>query len=125
MTGQALVEAGIIGDHFGMDISPGAVAKAAETGNYRGGTLAASLEEPFPAEVRHRPKFDAVICVGVLLYVHDFESFWRESANVLKKGGKLCVTQVDTAWMNDVDGIQSELAKLIGTGELLIESVSE
>jgi len=125
MTGKALVEAGLVGNHFGVDISPVSVERALETNSYKGGAIAASLEEPFPAEVRNKPKFDAIICVGVLLYVHDFECFWKECVNVLKPGGKLCVTQVNTAWMRDLDSIQTKLGKFIGNGELRIESVSQ
>lgn len=124
MSGIGLVEAGLVGAHVGVDISPKSIGLANEKKIYKGGGFVGSLEEPLSAEVAAHGPFDAVICVGTLSYVHNFNVFWAECMKVLKPGGLLVATHRDSFWDDDMDDCQTAAAQFVVSKEWRCDHVS-
>merc|ERR1712032_1054582 len=103
----------------------GSVESASKLGCYAGGTFVGSLEEPLSAEVAQRGPFDAVISVGVLSYVHNYNIFWKEVLRMLVPGGWLVATHRYELWTGNEDGVQTHAAQHVVDGEWTCESVSE
>lgn len=88
LSGLALQNAGF--QHIdGMDLSPKSLEKAATTGAYRT-VIEHNLAERFPFS---DGTYDGVQCVGVLTYLPNPESVFREFARVTRKGGTIVFTQ--------------------------------
>jgi predicted TPR repeat methyltransferase len=89
LAGRALRARGFAGRLLGLDISQASLEIARESGAYD------SLER---ADLQQRlaledDSVDAVVCVGVMTYLPDVESVWRELARVARSGGLVVVTQ--------------------------------
>lgn len=125
LSGVALTKAGLTGAHVGVDISPKSVEIALKLGCYSGGAFVGSLEEPFSEEVVKKGPYDAVITVGVLSYVHKFDLLWPEVLKVLAPGGLLVTTHRCPFYSDDMDGIQTEAAKHVVSGEWSCQLLSE
>lgn len=125
LSGVALTKGGLNGAHVGVDISPKSIEIASKLGCYSGGAFVGSLEEAISSEVVGKGPFEAVISVGVLSYVHNFEVLWKEVLRVLAPGGWLIVTHRTPFFADDIDGIQTEAAKLVASKEWTCECVSE
>lgn len=94
LCGRALRAAGYVNELHGIDLSDESLTVAAASGAY---TLVstANLQEPLGYAT---DMFDALVCVGVMTYVPDVESCWREFARSVRSGGIIVVTQRDDLW---------------------------
>jgi predicted TPR repeat methyltransferase len=106
LVGRALRARGFGGHLRGLDISEASLAIARERGEYDG------LEH---ADLQQRLEVadgsvDAVVCVGVMTYLPDVESVWRELARVARPGGLVVVTQREDLWAErDCQGVVDRL----------------
>jgi predicted TPR repeat methyltransferase len=94
LVGRALRASGFAGHLRGLDISEASLAIARQRGEYD------SLEQ---ADLQQRldvadSSVDAVVCVGVMTYLPDVESVWRELARVARPEGLVVVTQREDLW---------------------------
>lgn len=94
LVGRALRARGFAGHIIGLDISPASLEIAQQCGAYD------SLEQ---ADLQQRLAIDdesvgAVVCVGVMTYLPEVESVWREFARVARTGGLVVVTQREDLW---------------------------
>jgi predicted TPR repeat methyltransferase len=94
LVGRALRARGFSGQIRGVDISQASLDIAEASGAYD------SLEQ---ADLQQRLPFegdsvDAVVCVGVMTYLPDVESVWREFARVARSGGLVVTTQREDLW---------------------------
>ena len=94
LVGRALRARGFAGQILGLDISHASLEIAQECGAYD------SLEQ---ADLQQRLAFandsvDAVVCVGVMTYLPEVETVWREFARVARPGGLVVATQRDDLW---------------------------
>lgn len=94
LTGAALRNAGYLGRLVGIDISAASLEVAARREAYDA-TRVVDLQQPLPEPDR---AFDAVVCVGVLTYVPDTSTIWRELARVVRPGGVVACTQRADVW---------------------------
>jgi len=109
LVGRALRAQGFAGRIRGLDISPASLDLARQRGGYD------SLER---ADLQQRlvvedDGVDAVVCVGVMTYLPDVETVWRELARVARPGGVVVVTQRADLWEERacqavVDRLESE-----------------
>jgi predicted TPR repeat methyltransferase len=94
LVGRALRARGFAGRILGLDISQASLELAQQSGAYD------SLEQ---ADLQQRLAFDddsvdAVVCVGVMTYLPEVESVWRELARVARPQGVVVVTQREDLW---------------------------
>lgn len=94
LVGQALRARGFTGTLRGLDISQSSLAVAGERGVYDS-LEAADLQQRLPVDDE---SVDAVVCVGVMTYLPEVETMWRELARVVTPGGVVVVTQRDDLW---------------------------
>ena len=107
LSGRALRNAGWTGDIHGIDLSEESLRVAHASGAYTD-AAAASLHDPL---VFDDDVFGAVACVGVLTYVPDVESCWREFCRVVRSGGVVAFTQREDMWNErDCDDVIDRLA---------------
>jgi methyltransferase-like protein 27 len=92
----------------GIDLSPASLAVARERAVYD--ELAeADLQRPLPFGP---DSFDGALCVGVLSYVPDTVSIWRELARVVRPGGIVVCTQRADVWdERGCDAVLDELER--------------
>jgi len=94
LVGRALRARGFAGRLHGLDLSPASLEVAARSGGYD--SLAqADLQQRLAVE---DDSVDAVVCVGVMTYLPEVESVWRELARVARPGGLVVVTQREDLW---------------------------
>jgi predicted TPR repeat methyltransferase len=94
LVGRELRAAGFEGRLQGLDISAESLAVAERNGAYDSLTQA-DLQQPLPVA---DDSVDAVVCVGVMTYLPEVESVWREFARVARGGGLVVVTQREDVW---------------------------
>lgn len=92
LVGRALREAGFTGPIDGLDLSPTSLDRARARGIYR--DLAPADFQTLPLPVGD-DAYDATVCVGVLTYVDDAETLFRDFARVTRPGGAILFTQRD------------------------------
>jgi predicted TPR repeat methyltransferase len=90
----------------GVDLSPGMIAKAKETGVYR--RLApADLSRPLPVSA---DAYDVVVCVGTLTHGHVGPAAFGEFVRLARPGGTIVATVLDDIW--DSGGYRAEVDRL-------------
>ncbi|MEO6653981.1 MAG: class I SAM-dependent methyltransferase [Ilumatobacteraceae bacterium] len=94
LAGRALRASGHAGPLVGIDLSELSLEIAGRDGTYTA-VSRGDLQQPLPFG---DDVFDAVMCVGVMTYVPDVESCWREFARVVRSGGVVVVTQREDVW---------------------------
>lgn len=94
LSGRALRDAGFEGDLHGVDVSEQSLAIARSTGAYSSVGFA-DLQQPLEFA---DDSFDALVCVGVMTYVPEVESCWRDFCRVVSPGGVIVVTQRTDMW---------------------------
>ena len=105
LVGVALAERGARSID-GVDLSPGMLAKAKETGVYR--RLApADLSRPLPVSA---DSYDVVVCVGTLTHGHVGPSAFGEFVRLARPGGTIVATVLDDIW--DSGGYRAEVDRL-------------
>ena len=97
LVGVALAERGARSID-GVDLSPGMLAKAKETGVYR--RLApADLSRPLPVSA---DSYDVVVCVGTLTHGHVGPAAFGEFVRLARPGGTIVATVLDDIWDSGV-----------------------
>ena len=109
LVGRALRARGFEGRLLGLDLSQASLGIAEQGGAYDS-LEQADLQQPLPLEDE---SVDAVVCAGVMTYLPEVESVWREFARVVRPGGLVVVTQRDDLWVTRecqavVDRLQAE-----------------
>lgn len=100
----------------GVDISPGMLARAGETGAYR--TLrTADLSQPLSLSDE---SYGVVVCVGTFTHGHVGPEAIGELVRVIRKGGALVATVLDDIW--ESGGYRAEVERLAAAG--IVEIVS-
>ena len=94
LVGRALRAGRFEGRIQGLDISQESLDIAGQGGAYDS-LERADLQQRLPVET---DSIDAVTCVGVMTYLPDVESVWRELARVARSGGLVVVTQREDLW---------------------------
>jgi predicted TPR repeat methyltransferase len=94
LVGRALRTRGFTGRIVGLDISHASLEIARQCGAYDS-VERADLQQRLPFEDH---SVDAVVCVGVMTYLPDVESVWREFARVARRGGLVVATQREDLW---------------------------
>jgi len=94
LVGQALRRLGFTGELDGVDVSAQSLRVADATSAYDR-TNVADLQQRLPFG---DGDVDGLICVGVMTYVPDVESCWRDFARVVRPGGVVVVTQREDLW---------------------------
>ncbi|NMO89304.1 class I SAM-dependent methyltransferase [Actinomycetospora sp. TBRC 11914] len=90
----------------GVDLSPGMLAKAKETGVYRRLAPAdLSRALPVPADA-----YDVVVCVGTLTHGHVGPGAFGEFVRLARPGGVIVATVLDDIW--DSGGYRAEVDRL-------------
>jgi predicted TPR repeat methyltransferase len=103
-------------DIDGVDLSPGMLAKAKETGVYR--RLApADLSRPLPVSA---DAYDVVVCVGTLTHGHVGPAAFGEFVRLARPGGTIVATVLDDIW--DSGGYRAEVDRLAQMAMLEIVS---
>lgn len=94
LVGRALRAKGYKGHLLGLDISEASLTVAQQSGAYdevRPADLQQPLEVPDTG-------VDALVCVGVMTYLPEVETVWREFARVVRSRGLVVVTQREDLW---------------------------
>jgi predicted TPR repeat methyltransferase len=118
LVGQALRARGFTGTLRGLDISQASLEVAGERGVYDS-LEAADFQQRLPVDDE---SVDAVVCVGVMTYLPEVESVWRELARVVTPGGVVVVTQRDDLW--DERECQAIVDRMQGEGIWTTEDIS-
>ena len=90
----------------GVDISPGMLARARETGVYRH-LEPADLTHPLPTPA---DAYDVVVCVGTLTHGHVGPGALGEFARLTRPGGMVVATVLDDLW--ESGGFRAEAERL-------------
>ncbi len=94
LVGRALRARGFAGQILGLDISQASLQVARQSGAYD--SLAhADLQQRLPFV---DDSVDVVVCVGVMTYLPEVETVWREFARVARPGGIVFATQREDLW---------------------------
>src|SRR3954470_13994384 len=94
LVGNALRVGGFAGQLRGLDISEASLELARQRDVYDA-LDQADLQQRLPLD---DGTVDAAVCVGVMTYLPDVESVWREFARVVRPGGLMVATQRDDLW---------------------------
>jgi predicted TPR repeat methyltransferase len=95
LVGRALRERGYEGELRGLDISQASL-DLAQQGRAYDSLAQADLQQRLPVD---DDSVDAVVCVGVMTYLPDVETAWREFARVTRPGGLVVATQREDLWL--------------------------
>jgi predicted TPR repeat methyltransferase len=109
LVGRALRARGFAGRILGLDISQTSLKIAQQCGAYDA-LEQADLQQRLPLE---DDSVDAVVCVGVMTYLPEVESVWRELTRVTRPRGIVVATQREDLWhtrdcQTVVDRLQDE-----------------
>ena len=109
LVGRELRARGFGGHLVGLDLSQASLDVAGDSGAYDSLELA-DLQQPLALE---DDGVDAVVCAGVMTYLPEVESVWREFARVARPRGIVVVTQREDLWLTRdcqavVDRLQAE-----------------
>lgn len=110
LVGRELRQRGFGGQILGLDISQASLELARRCGAYYA-VAEADLQQRLPAG---DDSVDAAVCVGVMTYLPDVESVWRELARVVRSEGLVVVTQREDLW--DTRGCQDVVNRLEDEG---------
>ena len=88
LTGRALMNAGYT-DITGIDISKKSLSIAEKSGAYTRISQQDLQKQPFPFK---EGEFDAINCIGVLTYIKDPESLFKEFCRIVRPGGYIIFT---------------------------------
>lgn len=94
LVGRALRFRGVTGRIVGLDISQASLDLAQQHGAYDS-LHQADLQQRLPLD---DDSVDATVCCGVMTYLPEVESVWREFARVVRPGGLVVVTQREDLW---------------------------
>jgi predicted TPR repeat methyltransferase len=94
LVGRELRARGFEGRLLGLDLSQASLDIARETGAYDS-LERADLQQPLAVQ---DDSVDAVVCVGVMTYLPDVESTWREFARLARPDGIVVATQREDLW---------------------------
>ena len=94
LVGRELRARGFTGRILGLDLSQASLDLAGESGAYDS-LERADLQQPLALE---DDSVDAVVCVGVMTYLPDADSVWREFARIARPLGIVVATQRDDLW---------------------------
>ena len=94
LVGRALRASGYGGRLSGLDLSEASLELARATGVYDS-LRQADLQQRLPLA---DSEVDAVVCVGVMTYLPEVETVWRELARVTSPGGIVVLTQREDLW---------------------------
>jgi predicted TPR repeat methyltransferase len=94
LVGRALRARGFAGRILGLDISQTSLEIAQQCGAYDD-LDQADLQQRLPLE---DDSVDAVVCVGVMTYLPEVESVWREFTRVARPRGIVVATQREDLW---------------------------
>jgi predicted TPR repeat methyltransferase len=94
LVGRALRARGFAGRILGLDISQASLEIARQGGAYDS-VEQANLQQRLPFE---DDSVDALVCVGVMTYLPEVETVWREFARVARPGGLVVATQREDLW---------------------------
>ena len=86
-------------------------------------THALSLEEALAPHGIVPASFDAVIAVGVLSYVEQFDVLFSECARAVAPGGVVAFTHIGDWWDEDKRGCRSAAEALVASGAWACEEV--
>merc|ERR1740121_223534 len=103
LSGEALLELGFK-RLVGTDISPESFKVTGPKQIYERLEVA-NLEEPQPFDDN---SFDAVVCVGVLTYVNQFDGLFADWCRVIRPGGIVVFTHRCPMWDDDFNSVRSE-----------------
>lgn len=105
-----------VGTIDGVDVSPGMLARARDTGVYR------DLREADLTTALALPddRYDVVVCVGTLTHAHVGPAALAEFVRVIRPGGYLVATVLDDVW--ESGGYRAEVDRLCA-GDV-VEAVS-
>jgi predicted TPR repeat methyltransferase len=109
LVGRALRDRGFAGRIAGLDISQESLDVARDGAAYDA-LEQADLQQRLPVE---DDGVDAAVCVGVMTYLPEVETVWREFARVTRPGGLVVATQREDLWEDRacqtvVDRLQDE-----------------
>ena len=88
LTGKALNLAGFK-DISGIDISTTSLNKADQLNIYSS-LLAHDIQQPLPFPENN---YDALICIGVLTYIKNYQSLFKEFCRIVRSGGYIAFSQ--------------------------------
>ena len=94
LVGRELRARGFGGRLLGLDLSQASLDIARQSEAYDSLDLA-DLQQPLELA---DDSVDAAVCVGVMTYLPDVESVWREFARVVRAGGIVVATQREDLW---------------------------
>ncbi|HEY2879241.1 class I SAM-dependent DNA methyltransferase [Nocardioides sp.] len=94
LVGRALRARGFAGQLVGLDISHASLEVAQQHGAYDA-LLHVDLQQQLTVE---DDSVDVVVCVGVMTYLPEVETVWRELARVGRPGGLVVATQREDLW---------------------------
>jgi predicted TPR repeat methyltransferase len=94
LVGRALRARGFSGQILGLDISDASLEMARQSGAY-GSVERADLQQRLPVQ---DDSVDVLVCVGVMTYLPEVESVWREFARVARPEGLVVATQREDLW---------------------------
>ena len=94
LVGRQLRARGFGGRLVGLDLSEASLEIARRSGAYDA-LERADLQQPLALD---DDGVDAVVCVGVMTYLPDVESVWRELARLARPRGIVVVTQREDLW---------------------------
>lgn len=94
LVGRALRAGGYAGRLVGLDLSQESLDIARQGGAYDA-LEQADLQQPLGVD---DDSLDAAVCVGVMTYLPDVETMWRELARVVRPDGLVVVTQREDLW---------------------------
>ncbi len=110
LVGRELRARGFTGRILGLDISQASLEVAQQGGAYDS-VEQADLQQRLPLD---DDSVDALVCVGVMTYLPEVESVWREFARVTRPGGLVTATQREDLW--DTRGCQAVVDRLQSEG---------
>jgi predicted TPR repeat methyltransferase len=94
LVGRALRARGFHGRLVGLDLSQASLELAERSDAYDA-LRQADLQQRLEVD---DDSVDVVVCVGVMTYLPDVESVWREFARVARPGGLVVTTQREDLW---------------------------